>query len=396
MSGIRDIVSGAFRHLFRRRGRAMLTVGGVLVGVLMVTLTTVIGSAGTTAVSGELRDMGLQGVSVSTSTPGAGLTAADLSAVREVAGVTQAMPLLLASGSGTLCRYSFSAWAGGIDAGANQVIALETAHGRLFHAGDITSAAPVCVVDEAVAKAAYGRSNVVGKTLTLTVGEATLPLTVVGVAKAGSSLLQGVSGYLPGLVYVPYTTLQALCGQENFTQIAVQVAAEEQADAVRGRVVQTLERENGFSGIYTAENLAAQRERLSHLMDIVSWVLTAVSAVSLVVAGMGVMTSMLTAVNERVREIGIKQALGAGRGRILAEFLTESVVVAALGGAIGVALGALVGAVGLTAFGLPVAMPWGRFALLWGFTVLLGGVFGWYPARRAAALCPAAALRVNG
>ncbi len=390
-----EMIRSACRHMLRRRARTRLTVGGILVGVLMVALTAVIGEAGTAAAGRELTDMGLRGVSVGTSTPGAGLTVSDLGAVRATAGVSEAMPLLLTPSVGAMRDYSGAVYAAGIDAGSNQVFALETAHGRLFHTGDIQAAANVCVIDEKTAIAACGRSDAVGQTFTLTLGKESLSLTVVGIAKAGSSLLQGVSGYLPTLVFVPYTTLQATVGGDRFTQIAVQVQEEGETDAVRASILHTLERTNGVTGLYTAEDLAAQRGRLSHLMDIVQLILLAVSAVSLLVAGMGMMTSMLTAVNERVREIGIRQALGAGRKRVLAEFLTESALTAALGGAVGVALGALCGAVGLTALGLPVTLPWGRFALLWGATVLLGCVFGWYPARRAAGMCPAEALRAN-
>lgn len=361
----------------------------------MVTLVTMIGQGGRAAVDAELENMGLRGVSVSANGKEALLGMDELETVRAVNGVSTAMPLLMAGGSGTLGQHTFSAYIGGIDAGADQVIALEAAHGRLFHAGDVATAAEVCVVDEAVAEAAFGRANAVGKTLTLTVGKVTQTLKIVGVAKAGSSLLQSVSGYLPGLVYVPYTTLQIMAGGDQFSQIAVQVKAGEEADAVRDRVVQALERQSGFAGAFSAENLASQRERLSHLMDIVGWILTAVSAVSLVVAGMGVMTAMLTAVNERVREIGVKQALGATRGRILVEFLAESALLAAIGGAVGVGLGAVGGAVGLKLFGIAVALPWGRFALLWVLTVLLGCVFGWYPAKKAASLHPVEALRAD-
>ena len=388
-----DILQSACRHIFRRRGRAFLTVGGILVGVLMIALVSVIGAAGTAAVNGELENMGLQGISVSSTVTTVPLGGEELSTVRDVEGVSGAMPLQIAAGSATLCHHTFQAYVGGIDAGANQVIALESAHGRLFHEGDVRAGSAVCVVDEAVAKEAYGRSNAVGKTLALTVEGTTVELCVVGVAKAGSSLLQSISGYLPGLVYVPYTTLQSISGKATFDQIAVKVQEESATDEVRTRVVSALERGSGQSGAFVAENLAAQRERLANLMDIVSWILTAVSAVSLVVAGMGMLTSMLTAVNERVREIGIKQALGAGRGRILAEFLTESMLLAALGGALGIVLGVGMGALGLRLFGLSVSLPWGRFLLLWIGTVLLGSLFGWYPAQKAASLHPVEALR---
>ncbi|MBE6769005.1 MAG: ABC transporter permease [Ruminococcaceae bacterium] len=390
---MRDILLGACRHVVRRVARTALTVGGIAVGVLMVTLVCIIGQAGTETVGRELENMGLQGVSVSASSTDVVLGAEELETVRAVAGVSEAMPLTVASGKGTLGRHSFTAYVGGIDAGADQVIALEVAHGRLLRAVDVRSAAAVCVVDEAVAREAYGRTNVVGKTLTLSMDGIPMELAVIGVAKAGSSLLQSVSGMIAGLVYLPYTTLQAVNGREVFDQIAVKVTSEEETDAVRERVVAALERGSGTTGAFTAENLAAQRERLGRLMDIVSLILTAVSAVSLVVAGMGMLTSMLTAVNERVREIGIKQALGAGGRRILAEFLTESLLLAAIGGAAGIFGGTLIGGLGLRVFGVTASIPWARLLPIWLCTVLLGGLFGWYPARKAARLHPVEALR---
>ncbi|MBE6757506.1 MAG: FtsX-like permease family protein [Ruminococcaceae bacterium] len=390
---MKEIFHGACRHMVRRFARTALTVGGIAVGVLMVTLVYIIGQAGTQTVGRELENMGLQGVSVAAVSDEAVLTAEELQTVRAVAGVSEAMPLAVASGRGMLGRHSFTAYVGGIDAGADQVIALEAAHGRLLRAGDIRAASAVCVVDEAVALEAYGRTNAVGKTLTLTLDGTPMELTVVGVAKAGSSLLQSVSGMIAGLVYLPYTTLQAASGREVFDQIAVKVAKETETDAVRERVVAALDRESGTQGAYTAENLAAQRERLGRLMDIVGLILTAVSAVSLVVAGMGMLTSMLTAVNERVREIGIKQALGAGGRRILTEFLAESLLLAAVGGAVGMVGGALAGTVGLRLFGITASLPWTRLLPIWLGTVSLGGLFGWYPARKAARLHPVEALR---
>lgn len=390
---MKEIVCAACRHMVRRKTRTALTVGGIAVGVLMVALVGIIGQAGTQTVGRELQNMGLQGVSISASYPSVTIRDDELEAVRAVEGVSEAMPLAIASGKGALGRHSFTAYIGGIDAGADQVIALEVAHGRLLRESDVRGAAAVCVLDEAVAKEAYGRTNVLGKTVTLTVEGSTAEFTVVGVAKAGSSLLQSVSGMLSGLVYLPYTSLQTLTGKDAFDQIAVKVENEGETDDVRERVRTALERHSGMTDCYTAENLSAQRDRLSRLLDIVSLILTAVSAVSLIVAGMGMLTSMLTAVNERVREIGIKQALGAGGGRIMAEFLAESLLLAAIGGGIGVFGGALIGKLGLYLFGMEVTLPWSRLFSVWVLSVLLGGAFGWYPARKAACMHPVEALR---
>lgn len=380
------VISDAWRYICRRRGRSALIVSGITVGVLMVTLVCLIGSVGTDLLNAEMVSMGLQGISVTAS---GGLTSDDLATIRSVDGVSAAMPLMTAGGYASLHDHSFSAYIGGIDAGADQVVALETLHGRLLRDGDVASRAAVCMVDEAVALAAYGRSNVIGKTVTVTVGEVSTDLQIVGVAKAGSSLLQNVSGYLSGLIYLPYTTLQELSGKQTFTEIAVQ-AAGDTAD-LRERVVRALER--GGAGTYKAEDLAAQRDRLSRVMDTVSLVLTAIAGVSLLVAGTGMLTAMLTAVGERVREIGVKQAIGATARRIRAEFLCGSLLLAAIGGTVGMAMGLGIGAAGLLLAGLSPALPITKLLIIWLGTVLLGGVFGWYPAQKAAALSPATALR---
>lgn len=385
-------LQSAFRVLLRRRGRAALTVSGIAVGTFLVTLVSLIGQVGNTLAERELQNMGLRGLSVSAQGDWQ-LSEADLGAVRAAPGVSQAMPLIMAGGSGRLGNHTFSAYIGGIDAGAAQVISLEVLHGRLFHKGDVQAASAVCVVDETVALQAYGRRNVLGKTVRMTVGRSAVELTVVGVAKTGSSLLQSVTGYLAGFVYMPYTTLQQLNGQTEIDRIAVQVAADAEPAVVEQTLVSVLRRAHGVDTQPAVENLAQQQERLSALLKIVGGVLTAVSAVSLLVAGMGMMTSMVTAVRERVREIGIKQALGATRGRIWAEFLAESLILAAVGAAVGIGVGVLVGGVGMARLGVTVSWPWYTPVVIGAATVAMGGLFGWYPAHRAARLRPVEALR---
>ena len=387
---MREIWRSARRHAARRKSRTALTVAGVAVGTMMVALVSMVSAGGRAAVNGELQRMGLTGMSLSAVSAEADLSDGELELVRGIEGVTRAMPLIMAGGKGELGPYEFTAYIGGIDGGAEQVISLEAAHGRLLTGGDVETGAAVCVVDEAVAKAAFGRSNGVGKTLWLTVGNVTRPLTVVGVAKAGSSLLQGVTDTLSGLVYLPYTSLWDMGVSHSFSQIAVTAA---DLPAAKERVLKALERYSGIKGGFALQDLAARREQLGELLDLVTGILTALSAVSLLVAGIGMLTSMLTALQERVREIGIKQALGAGRARILAEFLAEAVMLSLTGAGIGVTVGALAGGIGLGLAGAPVPLPLGRLAALVGAAGLLGAVCGWYPAHKAASLPPAQALR---
>ncbi len=382
---------GAFRSLRRKGLRSLLTMGGIVIGVALVAVVSVIGAAGETAVERELESMGLGGLSV-TASDAQGMEAEVLAALREMAEVASAVPLMVDAstltrvGGGTqdlmLC---------GIDSGETQVIGLTQLHGRLLSKADVASSARVCVVDRAVAQAMYARDNIVGRMLTIPVGGVEETFEVVGVTEAGSALLQNVARLIPGMVYIPYTTMQQLSGRTRFDQLAVKLVEGADAQREAEHIEQVLARVSGEDR-FSADNLAAQRDKLAGVMDIVTLVLTAISAISLLVSGLSIMTVMTVSVGERTREIGIKKALGATNGRILREFLTEALLLSFGGGVIGVAVGAGVGMIGLSFVGLSVSV-WKTMAWLIAFAVLIGGIFGVYPAMKAARLDPVEALR---
>ena len=140
------------------------------------------------------------------------------------------------------------------------------------------------------------------------------------------------------------------------------------------------------------EDLASQRDKLNGVMDIISLVLQIISAVSLLVAGMSIMTIMLVSVHERTREIGFKKAVGATGGRIMIEFLTEAVLLTLAGGALGITLAVAAAVVGSAVFGVFVSVSTATIVGVTAFSVLLGALFGVYPAKKAADLPPAEAL----
>ncbi len=390
---IRDVWTSALRSVFRKRGRTLLTVSGIAVGVALVALVSLISQAGQTVMTNELEDMGLDGLSISANQHP--LKEEELTLLRRMAEVESAMPLMLHFSTVTMLEQSNDAVFCGIDAGAGQVISLSLLHGRMLTPGDVRAEAAVCVVDEAVARQVYKRGNIVGKTIELTLNGGVREFKVVGVTETGSSLLQNVTEYIPGMVYIPYTTLQATTGRDTFDQIAVRLTQPDQSDVAGRHILSTLNRLAGTTDGFSTENLAMQKERLSRLMEIVALVLTVISGISLLVSGLGIMTTMLVSVNERTREIGVKKALGATGGRIMAEFLAEAVVITLLGSLVGLMLGGGIAFLGLRLFGVAVAIPvWGMIGLI-GFCVLVGGIFGGYPAAKAARLHPVDALRAE-
>lgn len=383
----------AWIALGRRRLRTLLTISSIAIGTAMVVLVICIGGIGTRAVNNELESMGINGLSVSATT---GLSEEALTSIRCLSSVRQAMPLSLQFAAAAAGERSYSVVGCGIDAGAEQVISLTLLHGRMLSLQDVASRAAVCVVDEALAQEAFGRTNVVGQSISLSYEEGTLTAVVVGVTATGSSLLQNVTALIPYMVYLPYTTQQVATGVYYFDQIAVRLREGEEPERTQSVIRMALERtDEEYSDLMT-ENLASQRARLDALANVLSLVLTAIGGVSLLVSGFGILTVMLSAVNERTREIGIKKAIGATRQRIMAEFLAGALLMSAGGALFGLLLGGGAVWIGSAVMGMQPVFPIGRLAAVVGVTLLLGTAFGAYPAYRAAGLRPVEALRYEG
>ena len=390
---MKGVWRSAWIALGRKRLRTWLTISSIAIGTAMVVLVIGIGGVGTQAVNDELESMGIGGVSVSATR---GLSVSALTSIRCLAEVRQAMPLSLQFASARAGEGSYSVVGCGIDGGADQVISLQLLYGRMLTAQDVVAEMSVCVLDESLAKEAFGRTNVVGQSIALYYEGGSLDVTVVGVTATGSSLLQNMTALIPYMVYLPYTTQQSVTGVDTFDQIAVRLRDGEISAQAEEAIHTALERSGEDYGTLTTENLATQRARLDAMAGILSWILTAIGGVSLLVSGFGIFTVMLSSVNERTREIGIKKAIGATRTRIMAEFLAGAWLMSLGGAVMGMLLGCGVVIGGCYLIGLAPVFPIDRLGLVFGVTLLLGTAFGAYPAYQAAGLRPVDALRYEG
>ncbi|MBE6885524.1 MAG: FtsX-like permease family protein [Ruminococcaceae bacterium] len=391
-----NLFRNALRSLSGKRLRTLLTATGIGIGVCSVVVIGSIGNLGKQLLLNELEGLGVGGLTISadTSKTSKKLYTDHLELVRRSSAVESAIPIMV--------EYTWCNSAGGmeacvvwgIDSGSDQIISLSPLHGSLFSRGDIRAGDSVCLVDEAFARLIYKRDNIVGKQISLMLGSSFETFTVAGVVESGGNLLQGLlDGYIPTFVYIPYTTMQRLSGRTNLDSIAVMVTPDLDAETAGQQIISEMERAAGEEDLFKAENMARYKDQLTGIFGIVSGVLSTIASISLLVAGLSIMTVMFSSVTERRREIGIRKAIGARRGDILREFLLEAILLSLLGGGLGAALGIGVFWGGTLLLGVSIPPDWGLAGGCVLFAAAVGGIFSLLPARKAASLPPAEALR---
>ncbi len=384
-------------NIFRSRTRSLLTMAGIAVGVFSVVLISTVGAVGTSEVSKTLVTMGVDTLLIQSAKNSVSVTLTDndVSAVRGIDGVSDVMPLMASVTEAKMINRRLDCYVWGVDRSADKLISLEAKHGRLVNNSDTAARSKVCVIDEQFALASYGRSNVVGKTLSMFLGGKYHEFEIIGVAQSGLSSLQGMlTNIMPGFMYIPITTMQTLCGRTTYDKIAVKLTDMNSDTAIVSRVTDELNRKNGFTDGYTCNNLLSQKGQLDEILNIVTTALSMVAGISLVVSGISVMTTMMMSVGERTREIGIKKAIGAKSSDIWVEFLAESVILTLLGSAAGITFGLLASLVGCIVMAVPFTVNVGSLVVSAIAAAAIGAVFGAYPAAKAAKLHPAEALRM--
>jgi putative ABC transport system permease protein len=380
------------KNIFRTKTRSALTIGAIAVGVFAVVLISAAGTAGKNEVTRTLETMGINSILIQHESQLAppSLTQDDITAITRINGVDKAMPLTASVNKAILLNESMGCFTWGVDVNAREIISLEALHGRLISAGDTAGRTMVCVIDEEIAVAAYGRSNVVGKTAQILLGGTYHDFEIVGVARSGiSSLQSALAGVIPNFVYVPITTMQMLTGRQGYDKIAV-ISQEEDVVAA---ISSTITQKRGENSGLIVSNLLQQKQSLDNILTTITVVLSLIAGISLLVSGLTVMTTMLVSVNERRREIGIKKSIGARDTDIAREFLLESMALAGIGSTIGAGLGLGVTAVGCAIIGIDFTPDLTPIAAAIAFAMGLGGIFGAYPAVKAARLEPIEALR---
>ncbi|MDR1467374.1 MAG: ABC transporter permease [Oscillospiraceae bacterium] len=396
-----DILVCSARNIGRKKIRSFLTAVGVAIGVASVVLIGNISKSGSYTILNELDSLGFGGLTVSANTRSMGIERKQLNnqhldAVRKSAYVKQAMPLITRSAEISSHNLQAPGVVFGVNEKASQIISLKILYGRPITKSDVASNRNVCIVDQKFSQKFYSRNNMVGKKISITLNSMSEIYEVIGVAKTGNGLLDGLVGnYIPDFVYIPYSSVQNATGTKTFDQIAIKVSEDSKLSIgeIGLKIVDLLKKDCTMYDEYVINNLSKQKDELVKLFDVVTVILSAVGGVSLLVASLSVMIVMLVSVSERTREIGIKKSIGASRFSIMTEFLIEGMTITIVGGVCGVIMGNLIFWLGSLILNFHFTIKIDSTLLGFLFSVVTGVIFGIYPAAKASKMRPVDALR---
>jgi putative ABC transport system permease protein len=393
-----DLVRFAGGALRGHRLRASLSLLGIAVGVTSVVLLTSLGEGARVYVTGEFASLGSNLLVImpgKTETTGLAppiggaphdLTLDDADALRRLPGVRRVAPMSLGSATARFGDLTRDVMVIGVTAEWRDVRRVEMAQGRFLPGGDAERDRSVCVIGRGVERELFAGRSAVGALLR--VGEERF--RVIGVmAPQGTSL--GMN--LDDMVFIPVVRHMRMFDAASLARVLLEMRSHQELPAARAAAIDVLTTRHGNEEDVTIVTQDSMLATFSRLLAVLTAALTGIAAISLSVAGIGIMNVMLVSVSERTREIGLLKALGATSGQVLRIFLAEAATLSAIGGLAGLGVATLATASirgWYPAFPMqppPWAMP---AALL--VSLAVGLLFGVLPARRASRLDPILAM----
>lgn len=397
----------AVRAIARNKTRSLLTCLGIIVGIAAVIAVMAIGQGAQTMMVREISSMGNNLMMVfperrnkSPVSGGMGqgqtMTAADAEAVkRELSHLIQGVSPQVRTT--VQMMYAAKNWSGNIQGVSTDILMISNwnvTDGRFFTEDEEKRSARVCVIGTTVRANLFDDEDPIGKTIRLK----NITFKVIGVL--GSKGANNWGQDQDDVIMAPYTAVQRYLQRSKFNNINMMnlsLVTMDDLDEAKREVTALLRQRHHLADYqdddFETRDTTEIMNTIGSVSSLMTVLLTAVAAISLLVGGIGIMNIMLVSVTERIKEIGLRMALGATPANILMQFLLEAVVLSTVGGAVGVVVG-IVGAETIGSLkGWPILIQTGSAISAFAFSAFVGMFFGFYPAWRASKLNPIDCLR---
>lgn len=407
---IRDAFFQALWSLKDNQFRTLLSILGILVGIVAVMAVGTVTKTIRESVFAELESYGLKTIWIYRNwgekepnraiRQGSGISNSDLEAIRSgcCSKVLSISPEVYYSNWQVLFRAGSrydNAILDGVGVNFLKISKDDLTIGRDFREEDIARRHPVAIIGPKVLDELFGKyQNPIGKTIRLD----NLKLTIIGLLKEKrrdflSSIGAAEKYDINDRVLIPYTLHQQLLGSKDVHGLVGEAIDLDNVQPAIRQVVDTLKRSHNYKYNYTTESMLAWINTADRILTNISLIGIVAASISLFVGGIGIMNIMTTSVLERTREIGIRKAIGAKKRDILIQFLMEATFISTIGGFIGLALGTVISYAVSLWTGLPTTPSWFIVFIALLVSMMVGVLSGYYPARRAANLRPVEALR---
>ncbi len=384
--------------------RAFLSILGILIGVAAVIAMLAVGQGAKESIEKQLASLGSNLIMIRAGAPrsmGVALqsgaatrfTFQDVAAISKLNGLVKLVsPSVTARAQLVYENKNWNTQVEGVGVNYAQLRSAVPTIGRFFTEEEVKSREKVAVLGVTVIKELFGETNPVGKTIKINL----INFKVIGILPA-----KGSTGPhdQDDTVLIPITTaMYRVMGKDYIDSLYVEAAGPERLDAAQEEIKKLIIKQHRLitdeqKDSFQIRNMADIKETLTSTTKTMSLLLGAIAAISLLVGGIGIMNIMLVSVTERTREIGLRKAIGANNKDIMVQFLIESVLMSFIGGLAGIALGAGISILVTVLAGWAAKVSIASIILATGFSLLVGVVFGLWPAKQASELNPIEALR---
>lgn len=381
----------AIKNIMYKKARTVFIAISIAIGITSVLVISMISGLGKSVMNNELDSLGINGIMISAKDEKGSsvLNCDDLDLISSHPQVKSATPIFISTGYIKTSENYNPVIIWGIDSGAEGIISFKLTSGENITKSNVENKEFYCLVDEK-------SGNKIGDTVRLVHEKKNYNAVIIGTVTVDSGLMKSLAGdYIPPIIYMPYTTVQAMENKEELSQIAVKLdeTSSQSTDVISKNLERLIYNSKDKSNYkISTQNLVHQRNKLNGLMDTITLALSAIGTISLIVSGLSIMIIMMMAVNERTKEIGIKRAIGANKSSVIGELLTETVIICVIGGVVGILFSKSISLVAQN-FGFQINLSASQVLFTILLTVIGGLIFGLYPAIIAARLNPVDALR---